>query len=266
MESSIREIDLQLHEKVGSGASGEVYRATWTSPDRGQLEVAAKKIPLPQDGGHSFLEIDILKNLNHKNVIKYYGQVVTPNDVFIVTEFASKGTLRKFLKDRDKLTPQIIHRWAVQAARGIRYLTNAGVVHRDIKTANFLITSNDTLKICDFGIAKQQISTESTQGMRGTSSYLAPEVIKDGKSSHKADVFAFGIVLWELNTCLIPYRSMIPQHVMFKVASGELRPEVPAVCPVPEHKTLMQECWSQDRLKRPSIDEVVARVERAGML
>ena len=145
-------------------------------------------------------------------------------------------------------------------------MKKAGVVHRDIKTANFLITSDDTLKICDFGISKQQIKTESTQNMRGTSSYLAPEVIKDGQSSHKADVFAFGIVLWELNTCLIPYQGKIPQHVMFKVASGELRPEVPAECPVPEHRTLMQECWNQDRQRRPSIDEVLARVERAGML
>ena len=268
MESNIKESDVKLLDRVAYGASGEVYQATWKSSKHGQkLEVAAKKIPLRSDATPAEqmkLEVDILQGLDHENVVKYYGHVVTQKYLMIITEFAAKGSLKDYLKTKMRLTRELANKWAIEAAQGIQYLQNVGIVHRDIKSANFLITADNTLKVCDFGIAKLQDSTKTTQHTdRGTLPWLAPEVFMEGKLSPKADVYSFGIVLWELHSCELPYRGMIPQHVMFKVATEKIRPEIPEDCP-PEIRQLIEECWAQDRGLRPQIDEVVERLKRFG--
>ena len=265
MESTINEADIVLYERVGFGATAEVYRAGWLSR-HGEREVAAKKIPIRGDADLAEqlqLEVDILKQVNHKNVIKYYGHVVTSTHVIIVTEFAAKGSLKDYLRNQNGLPLKQLQKWAIQAARGIQYLKNLRIVHRDIKSPNFLITADGTLKVCDFGIAKHLDVTQSTETDRGTLYWMAPEVYVEGKLSPKADVYSLGIVLWELCTCQVPFKGMIQQHVMFKVSNDEYRPEIPPDCPT-KLSQLIQECWQQDRRKRPGIDEVVSRLERFG--
>ncbi|XP_072013560.1 uncharacterized protein [Amphiura filiformis] len=261
---TIREADLSLHERVAFGASAEVYRASWRSPNGEELEVAAKKILIRSDTDiqeQLNLEVNILSRVNHRNVIKYYGHSVSPTHVIIVTEFAAKGSLYDYLKKKGSLPLRQLQKWAIEAARGIQHLKNLQIVHRDIKSPNFLITADDTLKVCDFGIAKDVNATQSTQTDKGTMSWLAPEVYMEGKLSPKADVYSLGIVLWELCTCERPFKGMMSPHVMFKVSNDQYRPEIPAGCPQ-QLKTLIEECWQQDRRKRPGIDEVVSRLER----
>ncbi len=264
---TIRETDITLHERVAFGATCEVYKASWRSPNGEELKVAAKKIPIRGDTELTEqlnIEVNILSRVNHRNVIKYYGHAVTPTHVIIVTEFASKGSLFDYLKKQKSLPAKLLRKWAVEAARGIQHLKNLQIVHRDIKSPNFLITEDNTLKVCDFGISKDAEATQSTQSDKGTMSWLAPEVYMEGKLSPKADVYSLGIVLWELCTCEKPFKGMMPQHVMFKVSSERYRPEISTDCPL-QLKMLIEECWQQDRRKRPGIDEVVSRLERFGV-
>ncbi|XP_072048657.1 protein-tyrosine kinase 6-like [Amphiura filiformis] len=129
--------NLTYHERLGSGASGEVFRVTWKSKEFGTIEAAAKKIRFDgQLTAQQKSEIEFLKRLDHKNIVKYYDTVLEKEHVVIVTEFAAKGSLYDYLKDKDKLPEHLLHRWIFHLARGVNYLKKHDVAHRDLKSHN----------------------------------------------------------------------------------------------------------------------------------
>ena len=262
LASTINESELTYHEQVGRGATADVFRVTWKSNKYGEIEAAAKKIHVfkgedvaSKIGG----EISYLQDLNNENIIRYYGHVVTPTYVVIVTEYAAQGSLFDYLKDKSTLQKDVKKKWMFQAAESIRFLARNNVVHRDIKSPNFLITANGDLKLSDFGIAKNLTSTKTTVSSKGTVKWLAPEVFTEEKLSPKADIFALGVVFWELETCEEPYEGKSQEHVMFKVGTGDLRPKIPEDCQ-PALRNLIQQCWNRDRNRRPDINNVVSRL------
>ena len=266
-ESIIDESDLEYHELLGRGASGDVYRVTWKSK---KIEAAAKKIPLFNDEERDRpiketfeREVNYLRTLNHENIVDFYGHVVTPDHLVIVTEYAANGSLDNHLrKCQTRLSPSQKLEWAIQAARAIGYLQDNNVLHRDIKSGNFLITSNNTLKLCDFGISKDLASTQATESTKGTAGWLPPEVITaEAKLSPKADIFAYGIMLWELETGETPYKDTpCAERVKFMVGYKGERPKIPADCD-PILKDLMQQCWHEDRRERPDVDGILHRLQ-----
>ena len=264
LESTIDESELVYHEQVGRGASGDVFRVTWKSKEFGNIQAAAKKIPCLKNENveEKFgSEVNYLQTLKHENIITYYGQVVTPDYLVIVTEYAANGSLYDYLRQRTTHLPQRQRlEWAIQAAKGIGYLQDNNILHRDIKSGNFLITSDNILKICDFGIAKDLTSTKTTTSEKGTVRWLAPEVFTEEKLSPKADIFAFGIMLWELETGEIPYKGIRSERVMWMVGNKGLRPEIPPDC-YPELQDLMQRCWNGNRHKRPDVEKILERLQ-----
>ena len=125
LKSTIEESDLIFHDEppIGGGASGIVYRVTWKSPKLGDIEAAAKKIPIYKgdDIDEKFgSEINYLQTLSHPNIVTYYGHVVTRDHLVIVTEYAAKGDLFDYLKREKSLPKELKLKWATHAARGIR--------------------------------------------------------------------------------------------------------------------------------------------------
>ena len=180
----------------------------------------------------------------------------------LVTEYAAKGSLFDYLQNKTQLPHNLKKKWAIQVARGLKYLRDKRVLHRDIKSPNLLITADDDLKICDFGISKDLTSTKTTAHPdKGSVKWQAPEIFKDLNLSPKADIFAFGIVLWELETCEEPYKGQHTNHVMYKVGSEDVRPKIPETCP-PAMKSLIQQCWHKHKDHRPDIEEVLQQLER----
>ena len=265
LKSTIDESELIYHEPVGGGATGVVYRVTWKSRKFGHIEAAAKRIPIFKEDNvdEKFgSEIYYLQSLSHANIIAYYGHVVSPDHLVIVTEYAEKGSLFDYLHRTSHLPPKLKLKWAIQAARGIKYLQDKNIVHRDVKSGNFLITSQDNLKICDFGIAKD-LSSTTASSRKGTIRWLAPEAFSFTSSSmlsQKADIFSFGIVLWELETCELPYKGAREERVMWLVGVEGSRPEIPPNCS-PVLKDLMQRCWNTDRNRRPDMEVILQQLE-----
>lgn len=262
LASTINESDLTYHEQVGRGATADVFRVTWKSNKYGKIEAAAKKIHIfkgediaSKIGG----EISYLQDLNNENIIRYYGHVVTPTYVVVVTEYAAKGSLYDYMKDKSSLPKAVKKKWMLQAAESVRFLARNNIVHRDIKSPNFLITADGDLKLSDFGIAKDMTSTKTTVSSKGTVKWLAPEVFTEEKLSPKADIFALGVVFWELETCEEPYEGKSQEHVMFKVGTDDLRPKIPEDCQ-PAIRNLIEQCWARDRDQRPDINNVVSRL------
>ena len=248
--------NLSYHERLGGGHSGEVFKVTWKSKEYGNVEAAAKKIRYEGKLTESAKqEIELLKKLDHRNIIKYYDTILEKEHVVIITEYAAKGSLYHYLKDKDKLPDNQRNRWIIDLACGIHHLKTNSLTHRDLKSLNCVITADDMLKICDFGLARYLTSTTTTN-MKGTVKWLAPEAIKDQKLSPQADIFAFGIITWEIVSCDEPYKGMRMEAIMYQVCESDLRPIIPADCPA-FLKDLMEKCWHADRNQRPSSLEIV---------
>ncbi len=254
---------LTYHEFLGGGAYGRVYRVTWKSQQFGTIEAAAKKIPINGEiTEQQKREIEYLKKLDHRNIIRYYDTIIEEEHVVIVTEFAAKGSLYNYLKDKDKLPQNLLHQWIYHLACAVNYIKTCDVAHRDLKSPNCIISAEDVLKICDFGIAKDLTSTTETEHFKGSVRWMAPELLTDSLLSPKADIFAFGIIVWEMVSCDRPYKNMMGSQVMYQVMQNDIRPKIPDECPQ-FLRELIEQCWHRDRTQRPDSAEVVKRVRHA---
>ena len=199
-------------------------------------------------------EIELLMTMNHENIIKCYGALDT-GDVspVMLLEYAPNGCLFDFLKSKESLPLDLIEIWTKQMTNAIKYLHDKDVAHMDIKSPNFLITREMVLKLSDFGLSEIIVKTKSTTD-KGTTRWMAPEIYTDLKASKASDMYSFGIVVWELWTCEIPFDGQTPTQIMWNVFNGE-RPPIPDKVPL-AMRELIELCWARDPHTRPSIDHV----------
>jgi serine/threonine protein kinase len=132
------------------------------------------------------------------------------------------------------------------------------IVHRDLKPSNLLVDESWNVKVADFGFARIK-EENATMTRCGTPCWTAPEVIRGEKYGEKADVYSFGVVMWEVLTRKQPFAGRNFMGVSLDVLEGK-RPQVPADCPA-EFKKLMKKCWHADASKRPSMEDVLSRLD-----
>ena len=155
-------------------------------------------------------EYSILRSLNHPNIIKCYGLLREPPLVSLVLH-AAAGDLAKELRRRKKLCLEFLDEevwnWAAQGLDALTYLQTMHVVHRDVKPSNLLLSAEGVLLLTDFGVSEggPDDVTEDGEQLRGTPLYLSPEALEGRAASHKADVWAFGVVIYELLMQAVPF-------------------------------------------------------------
>ncbi|XP_062184245.1 serine/threonine-protein kinase STY8-like isoform X3 [Phragmites australis] len=254
---------LQIKEKIASGSSGDLYRGTYHGVD-----VAIKFLRTEHVNDSSkveFLqEIMILsevipRSVNHENVVRFYGACTKQRKYLIVTEYMPGGNLYDFLhKQNNTLELPMILRIAIGISKGMDYLHQNNIIHRDLKTANLLIGSTQVVKIADFGVSRVSQEGEMT-AETGTYRWMAPEVINHKPYNHKADVFSFAVVLWELVTSKIPYENLTPLQAALGVRQG-MRLEIPSWVH-PGLSKLIRQCWDENPNVRPSFSEITIELE-----
>ncbi|XP_062254015.1 mitogen-activated protein kinase kinase kinase 9 [Platichthys flesus] len=258
--------ELTLEEIIGVGGFGKVYRAVW----RGE-EVAVKAARRdPDEDAEQTLEsvrqeAKLFAMLNHPNIMALLGVCLLEPNLCLVMEFARGGPLNRALAGK-RIPPCTLVDWAVQIARGMLYLHTQAIVpiiHRDLKSSNILILervemedlSNKTLKITDFGLAREWHRT-TKMSAAGTYAWMAPEVIRSSTFSKGSDVWSYGVLLWELLTGEVPFRGIDGLAVAYGVAMNKLALPIPSTCPEPFAR-LMEDCWSSDSHCRPQFTSVL---------
>ncbi|XP_072041994.1 uncharacterized protein [Amphiura filiformis] len=256
--------DLKFGRVLGRGGFSTVYHAIWTlatartglrtllKPKTTQ-EVAVKKL-----NDIETTELEIMSKLDHSHIVKLLGVVDEAPDFFLILELCSGGTLRQYLNTftMNRLPFTQFLDWMKQAALPIQYLREKGVVHKDIKSPNYLITYGNILKLSDFGTSKEIDITMSNATVTASYPWMAPELLKDLKLSPNYDIFSFGVVGWEMWTTDFPHKGLEPQVIAWRVCHENQRLPIPDDCPKAIAE-LMKKCWDSDWRKRPSIEHVL---------
>lgn len=279
---------LEIRYLVAKGTYGTVYRGTYDNQD-----VAVKLLDWGEDGMATAAETAALRasfrqevavwhKLDNPNVTKFVGASMgtsnlkipskNPSEGYttlpsraccVLVEFLHGGTLKNYLyKNRKKkLAFKIVIQLALDLSRGLSYLHSKKIVHRDVKAENMLLDTNRNLKIADFGVARVEAQNpKDMTGETGTLGYMAPEVLDGKPYNRKCDVYSFGICLWEIYCCDLPYTDLSFAEVSSAVVRQNLRPDIPRCCPS-SIAHVMKKCWDANPDKRPEMDEVVKLLE-----
>jgi serine/threonine protein kinase len=157
---------------------------------------------------------------------------------------------------------ELVKRVSCGAARGMAYLHSGDppVLHRDLKSANLLLDESYTTKVCDFGLSRLKAQARSMTGNCGTVQWMAPEILANRHYDEKADVYSFGIIVWELLSRECPYEGMTAIQCALAVLNRDKRPEIPKWCPPGVH-ALIKSCVKKEPSERPSFAQIILALD-----
>lgn len=242
-----------LGDEIGKGAYGRVYKGL--DLENGDF-VAIKQVSLEniaqEDLNIIMQEIDLLKNLNHKNIVKYLGSLKTKTHLHIILEYVENGSLANIIKP-NKFGPfpeSLVAVYIAQVLEGLVYLHEQGVIHRDIKGANILTTKEGLVKLADFGVATKLTEADvNTHSVVGTPYWMAPEVIEMSGVCAASDIWSVGCTVIELLTCVPPYYDLQPMPALFRIVQDE-NPPIPDSLS-PDITDFLRQCFKKDARQRP---------------
>ncbi|KAI0313237.1 kinase-like protein [Amylostereum chailletii] len=239
--------DYQLGDSLGKGAFGQVYRAlNWATGET----VAVKEIQLSNipkgEIGQIMSEIDLLKNLNHPNIVKYKGFVKTREYLYIILEFCENGSLHNICKRFGKFPENLVAVYISQVLDGLVYLHDQGVIHRDIKGANILTTKDGAVKLADFGVASNTTPTgaASDDAVVGSPYWMAPEVIEQLGATTASDIWSVGCTVIELLEGRPPYHFLKPMPALYRIVQDDCPPIPEGASPIV--KDFLYHCFHKD--------------------
>ncbi|XP_061427574.1 tyrosine-protein kinase ABL1 isoform X2 [Lethenteron reissneri] len=244
--------DITMRHRLGGGQYGDVYEGHWR---RYNLTVAVKTLKEDMMEVDEFLtEAAVMKEIKHPNLVQLLGVCTREPPFYIVTEFMPRGNLLDYLRecDRDEVTAVVLLYMATQISSAMEYLERRNLIHRDLAARNCLVGENHLVKVADFGLSRLMTSDIYTAraGAKFPIKWTAPESLAYNKFSIKSDVWAFGVLLWEIATYgMSPYPGIDLTQVYDLLEKG-YRMEQPEGCP-PKVYQLMRSCWQwnpQDRL------------------
>jgi serine/threonine protein kinase len=227
--------DYEILGLLGAGGMGEVYRARDSVLRR---EVAIKVLPPVVSQDSSRLrrfeqEAQAAAALNHPNILAVYTLGNFEGSPYLVSELLEGETLRQLL-DRGQLPPRKAIDYGIRIARGLAAAHEKGIIHRDLKPENLFVCSDGQIKILDFGLAKltqrpldrQETELTRTSGtesgmVMGTAGYMAPEQVRAGSIDHRADIFAFGAVLYEMLVGKRAFQQSTPADSMAAILNSD---------------------------------------------
>lgn len=258
----VNHTDFKKMKKIGHGVSADVFLGKDT---RTNEDVAIKEFRFKKLDGFELQdfrrEVAVLATATHPTLLKLRG--ATDSYPFsIVTDWMPHSSLYHDLHRAHRLDATGKTIAAFDIARGMQFLHSCNIIHRDLKSLNILLDAENRIRICDFGLSRRA-SDESvlmTQNI-GTAHWMAPEILATTTGyTSKVDVYAYGIVLWEIATDDVPYSHLDSSEIIGQVLGNDLRPPIP-IDLNPGMRDLIKQCWDRNPNVRPSFDEIVQRIQ-----
>ncbi|PKU87477.1 mitogen-activated protein kinase kinase kinase 1-like [Dendrobium catenatum] len=243
---------------LGSGSFGTVYEGI---SDDGRF-FAVKEVSLLEKGSCAQQcilqleqEIALLSQFEHENIVQYYGTEKEESKLFIFLELVTQGSLAS-LYQKYRLRDTQVSAYTRQILNGLHYLHERNVVHRDIKCANILVHANGSVKLADFGLAKEISSFNYLKSSKGSVYWMAPEVVHPKKTyGRAADIWSLGCTVLEMLTREIPYPNVEWQHAFFKIGRGD-QPPIPTHLSK-EAQDFIRQCVQVDPNSRPTAAQLL---------
>ncbi|KAL5210127.1 hypothetical protein ABZP36_005750 [Zizania latifolia] len=244
---------------LGSGSFGMVYEGI---SDEGAF-FAVKEVSLLDQGSNaqqSILaleqEIALLSQFEHENIVQYYGTDKEESKLYIFIELVTQGSLSS-LYQKYKLQDSQVSAYTRQILNGLVYLHERNVVHRDIKCANILVDVNGSVKLADFGLAKEMSKINMLRSCKGSVYWMAPEVVNPKKTyGPQADIWSLGCTVLEMLTRQIPYPNVEWTNAFFMIGKGE-QPPIPSYLSK-EARDFISQCVKVDPEERPSASQLLS--------
>ncbi|XP_030058175.1 cytoplasmic tyrosine-protein kinase BMX [Microcaecilia unicolor] len=256
----LRRTDIVLLKELGSGQFGEVQLGKW----KGEYDVAVKTIRESSMSEEEFLEeAEIMMKLNHPKLVRLYGVCTEKYPIYIVTEYMANGSLLSYLKDHGKeLQPFQLLQMCHNVCAAMEFLEHHQFIHRDLAARNCLVDSDSTVKVSDFGMARYVLDDQyvSSVGTKFPVKWSAPEVFHYSNFSSKSDVWAFGILMWEVFSLgKHPYELYDNAQVVEKISQG-FRLYRPHLSSETIYE-IMYSCWHEIPEQRPTFHQLLSQIE-----
>uniref|UniRef100_A0A8C9Z894 Tyrosine-protein kinase n=1 Tax=Sander lucioperca TaxID=283035 RepID=A0A8C9Z894_SANLU len=252
---------LTFIKELGNGQFGVVKYGKW----QGQHDVAIKMIKEGSMSEDDFIEeAKIMMKLRHENLVQLYGVCTKQRPIYIVTEFLSNGCLLTYLREGLKQHPTTVQllEMCKDVSEGMAYLESQQYIHRDLAARNCLVDGNGTVKVTDFGLSRYVLDDEytSSAGSKFPVRWSPPEVLLYCKFSSKSDIWAYGVLLWEVYTLgRLPYERLNNTEIVDQVSRG-LRLYRPQLANEKVY-SIMSSCWLEKADDRPTFQELALTVQ-----
>lgn len=263
--------EVQLGEIINQGGFSVVHKGVWHS-----TKVAIKKIfdpKIDQDLLDEFdNEVKKLEQIRHPNILMLLAVHRKPPALSLITELVEGGSYYQLLHAAHQFNSASVSATSLclgqhaeildSTAVALAFLHARGIVHRDVKSHNVLLSPHLEVKVCDFGLARMrsELMTGAMQ-FAGTPNYMAPEVFRSQRYTEKVDVFAYGTLLWEAMAIDIPFANLDPPEIREKVLLGQML-DIPSTTPS-TLKAVILACWTLEQDKRPFMSEVLTSFREA---
>ncbi|XP_039620205.1 tyrosine-protein kinase ABL1 [Polypterus senegalus] len=253
----IERTDITMKHKLGGGQYGEVYEGVWKKYN---VTVAVKTLKEDTMEVEEFLkEASVMKEIKHPNLVQLLGVCTREPPFYIITEFMTHGNLLDYLREcnREEVNAVVLLYMATQISSAMEYLEKKNFIHRDLAARNCLVGENHLVKVADFGLSRLMTGEIYTAhaGAKFPIKWTAPESLAYNKFSIKSDVWAFGVLLWEIATYgMSPYPGIDLSQV-YELLEKDYRMDRPEGCPEKVYE-LMRECWQWTPSERPSFAEI----------
>ena len=258
----VKEAELRRGGILGGGAFGTVYKGVWVPEGENvKIPVAVKVLHegTSTTANNEILEeAHIMASVDHPNLLQLLALCMT-GQMMLVTQLMPLGCLLDYVRNnKDKIGSKPLLNWCTQIARGMTYLEEKRLVHRDLAARNVLVQTPSCVKITDFGLAKildTNVDEYKATGGKMPIKWLALECIQHRTFTHKSDVWAFGVTVWELLTYgARPYENTNARDVPDLLEKGERLPQ-PSMCTIDLYMILVK-CWQVNAESRPEFKEL----------